>query len=325
MNFKFDNVYLNESAVVAGSLEGKGKISCYFDSIDNCKDCCFENSEIDILSKSIDILLEKTNLKIEDIDIAIGGELSNQLTTTSYTFRKLLISLIGIYAACSTITLGLGLAAVILSSKDINKVLVFTSSHNQSAERQFRNPVEYGGNKEETQTFTSTVGASALLSKEKSFIKISEFTLGKVIDVGFTDACDFGRAMAPAALESLFSHFRQTNTRPQDYDLILTGDLSSYGYEIVKSALTEEYGELHNYSDCGLILYDVENQNVLAGGSGPGTSAAVTFGFVKSKMLEGIYKKVLICATGALMNPIMINQKNSLPCIAHIVVLEASK
>ncbi|MDE6241463.1 MAG: hypothetical protein K2M08_03455 [Anaeroplasmataceae bacterium] len=322
MTFEFKNVYLESSVVVAGELEGKGPLKNYFDSIDECKDSCFENSEIDILAKAIDMLLEKENLKSEDISLAIGGELSNQLTTSSYTFRSLPISLIGIYSACSTISLGLGLAGLLLENESIQNILVYTSSHNQSAERQFRNPVEYGGNKEDTQTFTSTIGASALLSRKKGKIKFTNFTLGKVIDVGFTDACDFGRAMAPAALETLFAHFKATNTAPKDYDLILTGDLSTYGYEIVLKALKEEYGQVDNYNDCGLILYDTNQQNVLAGGSGPGTSAAVFLSYIKKRMLEGYYKKVLLCATGALMNPTMINQKNSLPCIAHAICME---
>ena len=325
MTFELKDIYLTSSCVVAGDLEGKGPLKDYFDSIDECKDSCFENSEIDILSKAIDMLLEKENLKIEDISLAIGGELSNQLTTSSYTFRCLPIGLIGIYAACSTITLGLGVAGLLLNNKDIQNIFVFTSIHNKSVERQFSIPVEYGGNKEETQTFTSTIGASALLSKQKNKLKLSCFTLGKVIDVGFTDACDFGRAMAPAALETLFSHFRSTQTTPEDYDLILTGDLSKYGYEIVKKALEEEYGSAMNYSDCGLLLYDIKQQNVLAGGSGPGTSAAVLLSYVKKRMLAGYYKKVLLCATGALMNPTMINQKNSLPCIAHAIVMEVAE
>lgn len=322
MTFELKNIYLESSVVVAGKLEGEGPLKNYFDSIDECEDSCFENSEIDILKKAIDMLLEKENLSCEDISLAIGGELSNQLTTSSYTFRTLPISLIGIYSACSTISLGLGIAGLLLENKTIKNILVYTSSHNQSAERQFRNPVEYGGNKEETQTFTSTIGASALLSHKKGKIKLTSFTLGKVIDVGFTDACDFGRAMAPAALETLFSHFKATNTVPKDYDLILTGDLSTYGFELVLKALEEEYGTIDNYEDCGLILYNKKKQNVLAGGSGPGTSAAVFLSYIKKRMLEGYYQKVLLCATGALMNPTMVNQKNSLPCIAHAVVME---
>lgn len=322
MTFKFNNVYLTDSMVLAGKLEGKGPIGKFIDYVSDFKEESFENSEISMLYQAIDMLLEKLNLNECDIDLAIGGELSNQLTTTSYTMRKLLISLIGVYAACSTITLAIGLSGLLLKNDNINKVLVFTSSNNQSAERQFRNPVEYGGEKEETQTFTSTVAAAAIISNNKSKIKVNSFTLGKVIDIGFTDSMDFGRAMAPAAIETLFEHLNNSNKTPNDYDLILTGDLSSYGYQIVKKALEEKYGYFKNYNDCGLILYDIENQNVFAGGSGPGTSAAVLLAYIKKEMEANHLHKVLICATGALMNPTMINQKNSLPCIAHLIELE---
>lgn len=325
MNFKFNDVYINDTSVVVGGLEGKGPLGSYFDSIDECKDSSFENSEIDILKKSIDILLERNELDSKDINLIIGGELSNQLTTSSYSLRSFLISYIGIYSACSTIVLALGISAICLQNEDVKKVIAFTSSHNQSAERQFRNPVEYGGNKEETQTFTSTVGASCLMSNNYNLVKVTNFTIGKVIDIGFDDPTDFGRAMAPAAIETLLFHFKVNNINPDYYDLIITGDLSYFGSKLVKQALEEEYGILTNYNDAGLMLYDREEQDVFAGGSGPGTVAAVTLGYIYKCMLNGKYKKVLICGTGALMNPTMMNQKNSLPCIAHTISLECEK
>ena len=325
MIIKFNNVYIKDTSVVVGGLEGKGPIGSYFDSIDECKDSSFENSEIDILKKSIDILLEKNGLNIDDIDLVLGGELSNQLTTSSYSLRSYLVSFIGIYSACATIISSIGLACLCLNDIKINKVIAFTSSHNQSAERQFRNPVEYGGNKEQTQTFTSTVGASCLLNKEEGLIKVTSFTIGKVIDIGFSDPTDFGRAMAPAAIETLLHHFKENNITPDYYDLIITGDLSYYGSKIVKKALEEKYGTLINYNDSGLMLYDINEQKVLAGGSGPGTVAAVSLGYIYKCMLNGKYNKVLICGTGALMNPTMMNQKNSLPCIAHAISLEIRK
>ena len=226
MNFKFKDVYINDTSVVVGGLEGKGPLGSYFDSIDECKDSSFENSEIDILKKSIDILLERNELDSKDINLIIGGELSNQLTTSSYSLRSFLISYIGIYSAWSTIVLAIGNSAICLQNEDVKKFNAFTSSHNQSAERQFRNPVEYGGNKEETQTFTSTVGASCLMSNNYNLVKVTNFTIGKVIDIGFDDPTDFGRAMAPAAIETLLYHFKVNNINPDYYDLIITGDLS---------------------------------------------------------------------------------------------------
>lgn len=325
MNLTFDDIYLEDAVVVAGQLEGSGPLKAYFDSVDECKDCCFENSEIDLLSKAMDMLFEKTECTCDQIDLAIGGELSNQLATTSYTLRKLPISLIGIYSACSTIALGLITAGLSLSQSSVRRVLVFTSSHNQSAERQFRNPVEYGGAKEDTQTFTATIGAACFLSHEKSPIRLSSVTVGKVVDVGFTDSMDYGRAMMPAALETLLEHFKTTATTPADYDLVLTGDLSRFGSKLVQQELEKEFGPVCNYQDCGLMLYDIDRQDVLAGGSGPGTSAAVLLSYVRKKMTEGAFKRVLLCATGALMNPTMINQENSIPCIAHAVELRITE
>ena len=324
MNFKVD-AYLEESCVIGGILEKEGPIGNYLDYCHDFNNKSFEDSEIEMLDYTITLLLKKINCSITDFDIAISGELSNQLATTSYTYRNYQIPLIGIYSACSSIAIGIGLASILLSRDEIKRILVTTSCNNQSAERQFRNPNEYGGEKEPTQTSTSTIGAAISIVKEKKPIHISSFTIGKVIDVGFKDSLDFGRAMVPGALETLFEHFEKNNKTPNDYDLILTGDLSKYGSEIVKKELEKVFGIVNNYNDCGLLIYDIDKQNVLAGGSGPGTSAAVLLSYVKKKMLEGKLKRVLLCATGVLMNPTMVFQKNSLPSIAHCIELEVIK
>lgn len=322
MTYKFNNVYLNSSFTSAGEIEFYGPISEYIDHLFKDRDKSFEALEIQMLKNTIDMLLEKNNLLDTDISLAIGGELSNQLATTNYTFRTLNIPLIGVYSACSTICLSLGLASLLC--KDNNKILCFTSSFNQSAERQFRNPVEYGGSKDDTQTFTATGAACAIVSNSFSNIRINSFTVGNVIDFEFTNPNDFGRAMAPAALETLFKHFKNTKTTPRDYDLILTGDLSSVGYKIIKDELLKKYNYNQNYNDCGLILYDVDNQDVLSGGSGPATSAIVLLSYVKKQMLNQRLKRVLLCATGALMNTTMLNQHESIPSIAHIIELECT-
>ena len=325
MTCKIENVYLRDSVVVAGKLEYAGPIATYLDYMYKEKNLSFEDEEIEMLFTAIDLLMEKLKLTDEDISLAIGGELSNQLTTSSYTLRRFEIPFLGLYAACSTITEAIGLASLLLQRADIDNILVFTSSYNQSAERQFRNPVEYGGGHENTQTSTSTIASSAILSKKKTSIKISMFTPGRVIDVDFKNSMDFGRAMAPAAIETLLEHFENTKTTPNDYDLILTGDLSYFGYNVVLRALKDIYGVVTNYMDCGLILYDIKKQNVLAGGSGPGTVASVLLSYIKKEMLKKKYKKVILCATGILMNPCMILQKNSLPAISHLIVLEVEE
>ncbi len=324
MNFKFDNVYLLDSFVIGGDVERKGQIASYIDYFNVYKEKNFENNEMESLYSCIDHLFERNNININDIDLAISGELSNQLAISHYTYRKLLIPFIGVYSACSTICLEIGLSSLLLQNDNINKILISTSSNTECAERQFRNPNEYGGEKLLSQTYTSTISCAAILTNEKSKIKITSFTLGKIIDIGFTDVNDFGRAMTPCAIETLLTHFKLTNTEPKDYDLILTGDLSKYGYELVKKSMIDHFVYIDNYNDCGLLLYDVNSQNVFAGGSGPGTSAGVLFSYVKKQMLKGELKKVLLCATGALISPTMIAEGESIPCIAHCIVMEAS-
>lgn len=320
MTYKFNNVYLNSSFTSAGDLEYKGPISAYIDHLFKDKNKSFEALEIQMLKNTIDMLLEKNNLDQKDISLAIGGELSNQLATTNYTFRCLDMPLVGVYSACSTICLSIGLASLICKNND--KILCFTSSYNQSAERQFRNPVEYGGSKDDTQTFTATGAACCIISNSYSNIRVNAFTVGNVIDFEFNNPNDFGRAMAPAALETLYKHFKNTNTSPKDYDLILTGDLSNIGHKIIKEELLKKYNYNKNYNDCGLMLYDINSQNVFSGGSGPATSAIVLLSYVKKQLEEKKFKKVLLCATGALMNTTMLNQHESIPAIAHIIELE---
>lgn len=325
MNIKFNNVYLKSCATIGGKIEYEGPLSKYFDDYYDVKTCDFDQEEVDLVNKTINYLLRKIGLTLKDIDLLIGGDLSNQLAISSYAVANLDVPNIGVYSACSTVCLAIGLSAMFVNNSNVSNVIAYTSSFNQVAEKQFRNPVEYGGYKVETNTYTSTIGGCCLISKELSNIKINSFTIGKVIDVGFKDVNDFGRAMAPAAIETLISHFKSTNTKPSNYDLILTGDLSKYGHKIVKEVLEEEYGIIDNYNDCGLMIYDLNHQKVNAGGSGPGTAAGVLFGYVWKSMLNNKYKKVLLCATGILMNPTMVNLGKSLPCIAHVIELERMK
>ena len=324
MRFKIDNAYLKDSMVLGAKLEGEGPISKYIDYIGEFKDSSFENSEIDMLTQSIDMLKERLDLKDSDIDLAIGGELSNQLTTTSYTLRKSLISLIGIYSACSTISLGLGLAGLLLNRDDINNILVFTSSHNQSAERQFRNPVEYGAPKKKTATFTATGSASLILTHEKTDIKVESSTIGKVIDLGQKDVNHMGAVMAPAAADTIYRHLRDLKREPDYYDLILTGDLGLYGKSILQNYINKRYNIVlgKNYNDCGTMLYNLDTQPVFAGGSGPVCSALVIFSYILKQMKSGKLKRVLIVPTGAIFSPTWTFQKETIPAIAHAVSLE---
>lgn len=313
--YKIENVYLKEAYVVTSKLESEGPIGKFFDEVFTPNEDCFESSELKMLKKCL------SKLSISNIDLVVAGDLSNQIAISNYTAKLIDKPMLGVYAACATINEAIIIASLLIESDKMKNILCFTSSYNQTAERQFRSPIEYGGEKSLTQTFTSTVAAGCIISSKKSIIKITNITIGKVFDIDFKNVLDFGRCMAPAAIETLLSHFKNTNTKPSDYDLILTGDLSHYGYPIVKNELEKVFGTINNYNDTGIMIFDRNNQNVFAGGSGPGTIAATLLGYVYKKMLNKELKKVLICATGALMNPIMSNQKREIPSIAHIIEL----
>lgn len=323
-SLKFNDVYLNYAATIVGSLEGEGPLKEYYDEIvyDNYLGCSsFEQAEMMLQTKCLKKLLAKAKLNDTDIDLLIGGDLINQTAISNYVGRNFDIPFLGIYGACSTIALGIITSAIAIESNNYDNIIAITSSHNCSAERQFRNPVEYGGAKGETTTFTVTGAASALLSRKRSKVMISGATLGKIIDVGFKNQTDMGRAMAPAAIETLLSHFSDFNLKPSDYDLILTGDLSIFGYEIVKDVLKEKY-QIFNYNDCGLLIYDNNKQHVFAGGSGCACCGCVTLSYIFNELTMGNLNKVLICATGALLNPSMCLQHESIPAIAHAIVLK---
>ena len=325
MYLKFNNVYLNSSYVISGKLEGEGPLGVYFNRIMKFDEASFNRNEIYSLKEAIDSLIEVNDISINKLDLAISADLSNQLAVSSYTYRGFQIPLINIYSACASFALEVIISSIIIDSNKASNILVTTSSNTQNAERQFRYPNEYGGPKEETQTQTVTIASAAILSNEESQIRITEGVIGKVIDFGFSDALDFGRCMAPAAIEVLLEYFSKTKKNPKDFDLILTGDLSKYGYEIVKKELEKEFHYSDNYKDCGLLIYDIERQKVNAGGSGPGCSSGVVLSYVKKEMLKGKFNKVLVVSTGALLNSNIILEKESIPSIAHLFVMEVVK
>lgn len=326
MTIKYNNVFINSTATITGPYEGKGPLKKYFDkSYENLyfNEKTWEQAEEKIINESIDIAKEKANK--EKIDLYIGGDLLNQIVASNYTASKLNESFIGIYAACSTSTLGLILGANFIENKLVKNVITFTSSHNNAAEKQYRYPVEYGGPKPKTTTFTSTGAASALLSRDEKGIKIESGTIGKVVDSNSTNIFHMGAVMAKAAADTINKHLEETKRNIDYYDLVLTGDLGIYGKEILKDYLKEKYNiKLKNYNDTGTMLYDTNNQPVYAGASGPACAPLVTYSYIFDQMKKGKYKKVLLVATGALMNPTMTNQKLTIPAIAHAVSLEVT-
>ena len=326
MNFKYDNVYINETSTVVGPYEANGPLGKYFDS--SYDDLYFgtdswENAESKLIDDSVKLLLSKSGYKKDDIDLHISGDLLNQLVSSNYAARDIGIPFMGIYAACATSVLGLITASNMIEANQAKKIICTVSSHNASAEKQFRYPVEYGGPKRKTTTFTSTGGVGALLSKNKKGIKVESGTIGTVVDLGIKDVYNMGAVMAPAAAKTLYEHLRLNKRDVGYYDLILTGDLGVYGKKIFKEYLESEFDiKLKNYEDAGAILYDRESQPVYAGASGPACIPLVSYGFIFDKMKKKEYKKVLLIATGALHNVSMCNEKRSIPAIAHAISLE---
>ena len=329
MTFKYNNVYINNTSTVAGRYEARGPFKDMYDKI--YKDFYFgektwEQAEIRSILDSVEILLKKANKKTSDIDVHIGGDLLNQIVATNYSSAKIGIPLIGIYGACSTSTLSLMLASNMIEAKQIKNAIVTASSHNNGAEKQFRNPVEYGGPKREYTTFTTTGCASAYLSSEKSKIKVESATVGTVVDMGITDVFNMGAVMAPSAAKVIYDHLKDTGRTIDYYDLILTGDLGIVGRAILKEYMKKEYNiNLKNYNDSACMIFDTDNQPVYMGGSGPACLPLVTYTTILDKMKNGKLNKVLLVATGALMNTSMCNQHLSIPSISHAISLEAVK
>ena len=328
MTIYYHNVYLNGASTIVGPYEKKGPLFKYFDkTYDDMyfNNPSFEQAEVKILKESVDILLNKINMEKKNIDVHISGDLLNQIVATNYASSEIGIPLIGIYAACSTSVLGMILASNMIDARQIKNAIVSTSSHNNNSEKQFRQPVEYGGPKKKTNTFTTTGASSMYLSSDNSKIKLTSATIGRVIDMGITDTNNMGGAMASAAAQTIYEHLKDTKREVNYYDLILTGDLGIYGKEILKEYMKEEYNiELNNYDDAACMIYDLLKQDVHAGGSGPACLPLVFNSYILSKMKKGEISKVLLVATGALFSGTMINQKLSIPSIAHAISLEVS-
>ncbi len=321
----FENVYIKTTSTISGHLESDGPLGGFIDkSFDDnyCNAKSWEKAEMTLLEESINLLLKKSNLDNSDVELFIGGDLNNQIVINNYVLKKYAFPHLGIYSACATLCEGLILGSTFIDTREYDNIIVSTSSHNSTSERQFRNPTEYGGQKSNTTTFTATGCGSCLLTSAPTNIKITKATIGRIIDSTLLDASDMGRAMAPAAADTLINHFRNFNEKPSDYDLIVTGDLSTYGKETLIEILKAYDFELKNYEDTGLLLYDIRNQPVFAGGSGPACVALVTLGYLYKMMTKNAYRKILVVATGALLNPIMTFQKETIPGIAHAIVLE---
>lgn len=310
---------------VVGEKEGKGPMGKFFHKVvddDKMHEKTFEKAEIDMLTAAIRGAAENGGLSVSDVDILIAGDLLNQITSSSYVARELNIPYMGVYSACSTMSESLAVAASMLNAGYFDNAICATASHFATAERQFRYPLEYGCQRPPYAQWTVTAAGATLLSQKGDGPKITAAVFGKVVDFGTNDLNNMGASMAPAAMSSLLALFNDTETSPEDYDLILTGDLGKLGSDILRDLMREQGFELgQKYIDCGSLVYDV-TQKCYQGGSGAGCSASVLNSFVLDKVEKGEYGRVAFFATGALMSTQSCYQGETIPCISHGVVIE---
>lgn len=326
-SWRFDSqpVILSSSAV-GGPFEAKGPLAADFDILHEdiwLGQESFEKAERKFLEHACEKAVEKANIKMEDINFFLSGDLMNQITPSGFTARTMAIPYIGIFGACSTSMEGLAIGSKIMDNGGADYILVATSSHNAAAEKQFRYPTEYGSQKPPTAQWTVTGAGAAVLAKAGVGPRITSATIGRVIDMGITDPFNMGAAMAPAAVDTIEAHLRDFDLSPDYYDLIATGDLGCTGHPIARELLDKHGIKIKDdiFTDCGMLIYD-EKQKIFSGGSGCGCSATVTYGHILNRMRRGELKKILIVATGALLSPISYQQKDSIPCIAHAVSIE---
>lgn len=312
-------------AAVGGKKEGEGPLAAEFDLIE--PDTCFGQKSWEAAERQMQTLcagrcLEKAGMAGRLPDVVFGGDLQAQCTATGYTMRELAAPFCGLYGACSTMALGLGLAGCFCAAGMADHALALTSSHFAAAERQFRFPLDYGSMRTPTSQWTATAAGCVLVRPAGRGVRIRAVTFGRVADLGVRDINNMGAAMAPAAADTLLRHFADTGTGPADYDRIFTGDLGQVGSALL-AALCEKQGvRLAGHADCGLLLFDTKTQKVGAGGSGAGCSAAVLCSHILPRLERGVFKKVLFIATGALMSTATFQQKESIPGVAHLVSLE---
>jgi stage V sporulation protein AD len=319
---------IRSSATVVGPFEGRGPLAHDFDIIHDdsmLEEASWEKAEKVLIEEAAKLAIENAGLTKEQVQFYIGGDLMNQIISSSFAARTLAIPFLGVFGACSTSMESLALASVIVNGGAAKFVLAGTCSHNASVEKQFRYPTEYGSQKPPTAQFTVTGAGAVIVSQEGEGPMIASATIGRVIDMGIKDPFNMGAAMAPAAVDTMQAHFRDLQIEPGYYDLIVTGDLGKVGYEIACKLFEKHKVPIHQtkYSDCGMMIYDYNTQMVQAGASGCGCSAVVTYGHLLKRMRKGEIKRMLVVATGALLSPISFQQGESIPCIAHAVAIEA--
>ena len=307
---------------IVGEKEGNSNFKEYFDFVlsnDLFGEKTFESAERKMLEHAILNALDLAGLRTKDLDLLVCGDLLNQIISSSFAARQFDVTFLGLYGACSTMAEALAVGSSFVDSNYFSNVACATCSHFSSAERQYRFPLELGNQRPPVSQWTVTGAGCSVLSEKGSNIEIVNATFGKVTDFGINDVNNMGAAMAPAAMSTLVKHFEDTNTTPEDYDLILTGDLGKLGSEILLDLMENKgYKLKDNYNDCGQMIFS-NTQKTYQGGSGCGCSAVILNSYVIQKIKEGKYKRVLFGATGALLSTLSSQQGNTIPGICHAV------
>ena len=324
---KFDTPpTITSTASIVGPKESNGPLAKYFDK---CLDDEFwgeetwEKAESKIIKETVNLAIAKSGISSQNIDYCFAGDLLNQCISSSFGLRELNIPFFGVFGACSTFVESMSLGSAFIDGGAAENVLCATSSHFCSAEKQFRFPLELGNQRPPTSQWTVTGSGSVVLSKAGNGPFITYITSGKIVDLGIKDANNMGAAMAPAAVDTLLTHFKDTGRNPSYYDVILTGDLGHIGKDITIDMMkTHGYNIKSNYNDCGVLIFDKSTQDTHSGGSGCACCGTVFSGYVFQQLQEKKIKKVLLVATGALMNSTSAQQGETIPGIAHAISIE---
>lgn len=314
-------------AAVVGKKEGEGPLASFFDQIfedTTMGEKSWEKAESALQREAFTRAVNKAGLSPSQIQFLFAGDLLNQNIASTFGLREYAVPLLGQFGACSTMAQTLALASIFVDSGAADLCGAVTSSHFCTAERQFRFPLEYGGQRPQTSQWTATASGAAVVGMGGGGVRIADVCIGRVVDLNITDANNMGAAMAPAAADTLQNFLQDTGTTPDDYDLILSGDLGAVGSQLLRELLERQGVKLGgNYNDCGLMLFDRQTQDVHSGGSGCGCSASVLCSYLLSKLEKRELNNVLFMATGALMSPTSTQQGESIPGIAHLIHLLA--
>lgn len=318
---------ISSYGTAVGKMEGEGPLKDCFDYIaddNSLGEASWEKSESKLQQIAFNTALSKGNFSQKDIDILFAGDLLNQCVSSSYGARDSEVPFVGLFGACSTMAESLAMASLFVDGGMAANAAALTSSHFCSAERQFRLPVNYGGQRTPTAQWTATASGCAVVSPHGAPPYVKAVTIGKIKDMGVTDANNMGAAMATAAYDTISRHLANTNQSIDAFDLILTGDLGKVGSEILIELFQKDNVDISGkHNDCGLMLFDLKKQDVHAGGSGCGCSACVLCGSILEEIKQGNLKNVLFAATGALMSPTIVQQGESIPGISHAVHISA--